>query len=246
MRAAMTAILLAVLAVMLTWEWMSPRSRWPAERWWWARLAVAVLAQVSVIYVVGRTAAPWLSRHPLVSSHPLGPIAGALVGVGALTLVDYAWHRACHATPLLWRWVHQLHHSPERVVLASTYYMHPFEMLANSVLTCVVCYGLLGLTPASASLVSFALGLTSLFAHWNVRTPRWVGFLLQRPESHCLHHAAVAQRANFSNLPLWDALFGTLANPPSRASDPVCGLGPGTEVRVLDMLKGVDVTRSAA
>ena len=27
------------------------------------------------------------------------------------------------------------------------------------------------------------------FQHANIRTPRWLGYLVQRPESHSLHHA---------------------------------------------------------
>jgi sterol desaturase/sphingolipid hydroxylase (fatty acid hydroxylase superfamily) len=236
-------VMLGALGVMLGVELVRPRSRWPVARGWWVRVIAAVLAQVVLVYTVGLAVEPWMIRHRTWSADALGTVGGALVGIAAYTFVDYWWHRARHASPFLWRWLHQIHHSAERIELGTTYYLHPFEMISNWLLMSAVCYGALGLAPAAASLASFTLGLTSLFAHWNVRTPHWLGYVVQRPESHCLHHAAAAQDANFGDVPLWDMLFGTFGNPPSNVGDPDCGLGQGNESRVMEMLRGVDVTR---
>ena len=46
----------------------------------------------------------------------------------------------------------------------------------------------LGLDPLAAALTGYFLAFFSFFQHWNVRTPQWVGYLIQRPESHCVHH----------------------------------------------------------
>jgi sterol desaturase/sphingolipid hydroxylase (fatty acid hydroxylase superfamily) len=81
--------------------------------------------------------------------------------------------------------------------------------------------------------------VAELFYHWNVRTPWWLGFLVQRPESHCVHHQAGLHAWNYADLPLWDALFGTLRNP--RRWDGSCGFGE-SEHRLGAMLLGVDVT----
>ncbi len=51
------------------------------------------------------------------------------------------------------------------------------------------------------------------FQHWNVRTPRWLGYLVQRPESHCVHHQYGVHAWNYSDLPVRDMLFGTFRNP---------------------------------
>jgi sterol desaturase/sphingolipid hydroxylase (fatty acid hydroxylase superfamily) len=88
-------------------------------------------------------------------------------------------------------------------------------------------------------------GLGELVYHWNVRTPYWLGFIFQRPESHCVHHQEGVHSSNYSDLPIWDMLFGTFRNP--RDFDARCGLGDG-EHRLGSMLAGLDVSapRSAA
>jgi len=57
-----------------------------------------------------------------------------------------------------------------------------------------------------------------------VRTPYWVGYIVQRPESHCIHHQEGMHAYNFSDLPLWDILFGSFRNP--RRGQARCGFGP--------------------
>ena len=74
-----------------------------------------------------------------------------------------------------------------------------------------------------------------------MRTPYWLGFIFQRPESHCIHHQAGLHSYNYADLPLWDILFGTFRNP--RAWQERCGFGDG-EHRLSEMLRGVDVLRT--
>lgn len=49
------------------------------------------------------------------------------------------------------------------------------------------------------------------WSHMNVKTPRWVGYIIFRPEQHSCHHAG--DECNFGVIPLWDWLFGTFENP---------------------------------
>ncbi len=70
----------------------------------------------------------------------------------------------------------------------------------------------------------------------DIRTPRWLGYLIQRPESHCVHHQRGWHRNNYSDLPLWDILFGTFENP--DASRYSCGFGVDAEQHVGTMLMG--------
>jgi hypothetical protein len=91
-------------------------------------------------------------------------------------------------------------------------------------------------------------GIAELGYHWNVRTPYWLGYIFQRPESHCVHHQEGLHSYNFSDLPLWDILFRTFNNP--REWQLRCGFGE-LEHRLPEMLIGVDVNagvepRSAA
>ncbi len=52
----------------------------------------------------------------------------------------------------------------------------------------------------------------------NIRTPQWLGYIVQRPESHSVHHGRGVHHYNYSDLPLFDILFGTFRNP--RNSSP--------------------------
>ncbi len=63
---------------------------------------------------------PWLQGHRLFSAEPLGLLGGVVVGYLGITFLWYWWHRARHASPLLWRTLHQVHHSPSRLELLTT------------------------------------------------------------------------------------------------------------------------------
>jgi hypothetical protein len=72
-------------------------------------------------------------------------------------------------------------------------------------------------------------------------TPRWIGYFLQRPESHLVHHLRNrrAHCFNYSDCPLWDILGGTFINP-DTFEGPV-GYEPEQEAQVIDMLLARDV-----
>ena len=74
-------------------------------------------------------------------------------------------------------------------------------------------YGIVGLGPQAGACVMLVNGVAELFYHWNVRTPRWVGYLVQRPESHCVHHQEGLHRYNYADLPVFDMMFGTFREP---------------------------------
>jgi len=154
----------------------------------------------------------------------------------AITFVFYWWHRARHEVPLLWRWLHQVHHSAARIEVATSFYKHPVEILFNSLLSSFILHALLGLSPLCASLVVTITGLAELVYHSNLSTPYWLGFVFQRPESHRRHHEIGHHRDNYSDLPVWDILFGTFDNP--RRSPRECGFGRERERQLLRMLLG--------
>jgi sterol desaturase/sphingolipid hydroxylase (fatty acid hydroxylase superfamily) len=137
--------------------------------------------------------------------------------------------------------VHQVHHSPQRIEVVTSFYKHPIEIAINGVLSSVVLYGLVGLGPEAGALVMVMNGMAELFYHWNVRTPVWLGYLIQRPESHCVHHQAGLHRHNYADLPVFDLIFGTFLNPPRWAGS--CGFEAEQSNRLGAMLVGRDVTR---
>ncbi|MDD9935570.1 MAG: sterol desaturase family protein [Myxococcales bacterium] len=225
--------------LMLAIERLWPGHVQPRVPRWWPRAAAASALQAAAVYLAGATWDTWLQSHRPWSADGLGVLAGALAGYLAVTLVYYFWHRARHEVPLLWRLCHQLHHSPRRIEVITSFYKHPLEILLNGVLSSAILYGLVGLGPTAAALAVLATGVAELFYHWNVRTPHWLGFLIQRPESHRVHHERDRHRLNYSDLPLWDMLFGTFHNPRPRVIE--CGFAPEQEARVGAMLRGQQV-----
>ncbi len=201
------------------------------------RAVVATAFQAAIAWTAGATWDETLAHARPWSLDALGTIGGALVGYVVITFVYYGWHRARHEVPWLWRHVHQLHHSPARIEVLTSFYKHPLEIVLNGLLSSAIVYVLVGLSRDAATLAVLMTGLAELFYHVNLRTPRWVGFFIQRPEMHQVHHARGRHTNNYGDLPLWDMLFGTYDNPACFTGD--CGFED--ETRIADMLRGRDV-----
>jgi sterol desaturase/sphingolipid hydroxylase (fatty acid hydroxylase superfamily) len=84
------------------------------------------------------------------------------------------------------------------------------------------------------------LTFNATFQHMSMKTPRWLGYILQRPESHSVHHGKGIHRFNYSDLPLWDMVFGTFRNP--REFQREHGFYKGASARIPEMLTFQDVT----
>lgn len=233
------AIVLAVALVMMIVEARGPGRNWPKVRGWWSRALLLNAFQVGSVWIAGAGWNGWMLRHRPWNADGLGVNGGAVIGYLAITFFYYWWHRWRHQSDFLWRWFHQVHHSPQRIEVITSFYKHPFEILVNSVLSSAILYLVVGVGPAAAAGAVLLSGLAELVYHWNVRTPYWLGFLFQRPESHCVHHEKGVHSFNYSDLPLWDMLFGTFRNP--REWNSQCGFEPAQESRFGEMLLGRDV-----
>lgn len=235
-------MLLAVLVVfgaavvMMTIERLAPGRRWPEVAGWWPRAALLNAAQLSVVFLAGVAWDGWMLRHRVWSLDVWPPIAAGALGYVIHSFVYYWWHRARHASPFLWRWLHQLHHSPQRIEVVTSFYKHPFELLSNGVLSSAILNLGVGLSPEAATVTFLCNALAEFFYHWNVRTPAWLGYVFQRPESHCVHHQQGLHAYNYGDLPVFDMLFGTWRNP--RQWQGACGLGPVAEHRLGSLLLG--------
>lgn len=97
----------------------------------------------------------------------------------------------------------------------------------------------LRLQSRAAGYYTLFIAAGEMFYHWNIKTPRWFGYIFQRPESHRVHHQFRHHTNNFSDLPIWDMLFGTFQNPLQFRGR--CGYEDWREDRFDDMIALRDV-----
>jgi sterol desaturase/sphingolipid hydroxylase (fatty acid hydroxylase superfamily) len=233
--------ILGLYAALVLWEAMFPARVLPAIRYWRTKglLAFAAYFLLSSYLPLWWSAA--LADWQLFDLTALGTWRGALVGVLIYEAGMYAWHRGMHGSTLLWRGFHQMHHSAERIDTFGAFWFSPFDMIGWTALFSICLTLGVGLTAEATTLVLLATTFFSVFQHANIRTPRWLGYLIQRPESHSYHHARGLHAGNYADLPVFDALFGTLHNPSGFAAE--AGFYDGASQRLPEMLRGIDVAQ---
>lgn len=212
----------------------------PTRLW---RLRALVVSGVSFGLALA-VAAAWgalLEGVSLLDGRALGPWGGAAVGVVVYQLLHYGYHRAAHRFDWLWRWAHQVHHSAESLDAFGAYYQSPLDALAFTSLSSLVFFPVLGLSVEAGVIGAAFLTFNAVFQHANIETPRWLGYLIQRPESHSLHHGRGVHAHNYADLPVIDMLFGTFSNPAAHREQ--VGFAPGSSARLGAMLLGRDVSR---
>ena len=178
----------------------------------------------------------WLGEHRLLAGDQLPLWAQLVLGFLALEFGIYAWHRTMHNTPFLWRWFHQMHHSAERVDIWGALYFHPFDTLGFTFVGSLMLVLGVGIGAEAAIAINLVATFMGLFQHANIRTPHWLGYLIQRPESHSAHHERGVHARNYGDLPIFDIIFGTFHNP--REFDGEVGFFEGGSRKVGAMLVG--------
>ena len=153
----------------------------------------------------------------------------------------YWYHRGVHRFDWTWRAAHQMHHSAEAIDAFSANYLHPIDLFMFTTWGSLIFFPLLGLNLEAGLIAGVWLGFNAMFQHANIRTPRWLGYFIQRPESHVVHHERGRHRYNYANLPLWDMAFGTFRNPES-VDQVQAGFYTGASSRISDMLLFKDVS----
>jgi sterol desaturase/sphingolipid hydroxylase (fatty acid hydroxylase superfamily) len=173
-----------------------------------------------------------------LQAHMSAPL-GAFVVYLFVTFVFYWWHRWRHEVYFFWLICHQLHHSASRIETITSFYKHPIELVINSIMIAFITFGLFGLSVEGSGWLLLYTATGEYFYHMNVRTPPWLGYVFQRPEMHRIHHERGRHYSNFSDLPVWDMLFGTFRNPPTF--DRPCGFKPEREQKFWQILACRDV-----
>ena len=233
--------------VLLAFAWAERASAaraFPSLRFWRVKGVLYLALYLELATIVPQTVDRWLSPLQLFDASGLGFGLQTLLAVLAIELVSYGWHRALHRVPLLWRWFHQMHHSAERVDVFGAFLFHPFDVVGFSVMGSVSLVLLVGVSPAAAGLANVIVFAAVVFGHTNVRTPRWIGYFVQRPENHGVHHQRGLHAYNYADFSIIDIAFGTFRNPETWQEP--AGFYDGASQRVGEMLIGRDVSELPA
>jgi len=228
-------LLFGITFLFFALERIFPGRELPESPQWYIRAALLNSCQIAIIAVSGVSWAKWLHQRSITHfSHPHSPVLQGLVGWFVGTFFFYWWHRARHNSDFLWRVFHQVHYSPARIELLTAFYKHPIEIAADSLLTSVILFLILGVSVEAAVWYNVFAAFGEYFYHSNIRTPHWVGFILQRPEHHSIHHQLDLHKFNYGDITLWDRLFGTFQETNDFALK--CGFPDGHEKNLGSML----------
>jgi len=229
----------AIYAALILWEHLAPARPLPRAKAWYMRGLVAFALYFAVSSYLPLLWTEYLQPFQLFDLAGLGIGTEALIGLLVYELCGYVYHRSMHASNMLWRGLHQMHHSAERVDTFGAFWFHPTDMIGWTLVSSIALTVVAGLSAEATTIVLLTVTLLSIFQHANIRTPRWLGYFVQRPESHSWHHARGRHRDNYADVPLFDILFGTFDNP--RDFAPENGFYDGASLRLAEMLAFRDV-----
>lgn len=232
--------ILATYAAFAAFETLRPGREVPAIARWRLKGAFFLVLGLGLTSVIPPLWDAWLGEHRLIDATGLGTWLGALYGFVVLELGVYLWHRSLHRSTWLWRALHQMHHSAERVDIWGSMYFHPLDVIGFAFVYSFMLVVVAGVTPEAALIANLSATFCSFFQHANIRTPSWLGYLIQRPEAHALHHGRGVHGFNYSDLPVWDMVFGTWKNPERWTGEN--GFYAGASARIPEMLVGLDVS----
>lgn len=235
-------IVLAMYAFLMLWETIFPARKLPHVKFWRLKGLLFFMGFFYLSSYLPLLTDPFLAKYQLIDLSGLPTISGVAIGVLFYQLCLYTWHFSIHRSNFLWRTFHQMHHSAERLDTFGAFYFSPMDMIAFTLLGSVVFALLMGLPPQSITAIILLLNFFSVFQHANIKTPHWLGYIIQRPESHTLHHGKGIHKYNYSDLPLYDIVFGTFKNPKGYESE--TGFYQGGSSKVWDMILFRDISSS--
>ena len=242
LEAILLPTIIGGFAVFALLDLIVPARTFPKIAWWRLRGVAYFVTYLGLSSVLPFVWDETLGAHRLIDGTGLGTSGGAAAGMAAYHLSAYGWHRLMHTSSFLFRGVHQLHHSSERIDIWSALMFSPLGMIMWTFVGSFALVFVVGITAEAAMVVGLVNTFLAYFQHANLRTPRWLGYIIVRPESHTLHHHRGVHAYNYSDIPVIDMLFGTFRNPTSEQADRPVGYYDGASDRVLEMLVGMDVT----
>ena len=221
LTAQRTVIGVGGLLVLLLLEQWVPFRR-PVERYWPRLLRNLAIAGGNTLVLSIFLGGLLLSAYQALELRRVGMLH--VLGVGgwvnilaSVVLLDgftYAWHRAYHRVPLMWR-LHRAHHSDLDLDVTSAGRFHLFEM-ALSALVRLGVIAAIGADAASVVIFEIVFGLANQIEHANVHLPPqlddWLQWIVVTPDMHRIHHSQRPEHtnSNFSTIfSWWDRLCGS-------------------------------------
>ncbi len=232
---------LGIYAVLIIWEALFPARPLPKVKHWKLKGMTSFAVFFFLSSYLPLLTDPFLSQFQIFDLTSLGNIGGGIVAILLYELGVFVWHRAMHKSNFLWRTFHQMHHSAERMDTYGAFYFSLFDMIGFTFLGSICLALLIGVTPQAVTIMLLATMFLGIFQHTNIKTPHWLGYFIQRPESHTIHHARGVHKHNYSDLPIFDIIFGSFKNPRDYRHE--TGFYQGASSRIMEMLTFQDINK---
>lgn len=219
-------VFLAVLFVMLLWEWRRPFRSFDQTKL--QRITIN-FGLMGVNFIVLRLlsgggaffAANYAAAHNLGIFHQVS-VPGwfsALICIVALDFAIYLQHIAFHWSPWLWR-LHKVHHCDLAFDATTAVRFHAVEILLSMYYKMVLVL-LLGVAPFIVIAFEILLNACAIFNHSNVRIPApWdnrIRLILITPDMHRIHHSCdpIETNSNYGfSVTWWDKICKTYRSTP--------------------------------
>ena len=236
--------ILSVAAVLLL-QWRLPWGRFTRDEGrWYRNVPIGLLNMVLFAAVCGAcvclAARAGQAHGGFFARLAVPHLAAIVLTVLVFDVVSWAWHRANHVIPVLWRF-HAVHHSDRVFDFTTALRFHGGELLLSLPLRLSIAF-LLAAPIEGILLFELLFGFFNLFEHGNIRLPARLEAVLATvfvvPALHRKHHSLKRAEldSNFSTLFIvWDRLFGTYHE--GRSTDDVkIGLPAVPTMRLLPLL----------
>jgi len=237
-------IAISMYALLIIWEALDPAKALPKVKNWKLKGMISFVIYFFLSSYLPLITDPFLSRYQLFDLTALGDVGGGILAIVLYEFGLFFWHWAMHRYDSLWRVFHQMHHSAERMDTYGAFYFSFFDMVGFTFLGSICLALLIGVTPEAVTIMLLTTMFLAIFQHTNIKTPQWLGYIIQRPESHTVHHAKGIHKYNYSDLPVFDIMFGTFRNPKGYEYD--TGFYDGASSKIVEMLTFQDVNKTAS
>jgi len=239
-----TILLILATTLFLILERVFPGRELPNSTGWYFRSISINLIQLGITLLTGKLWLVWFGNISLLNLSALNaPVIEGFIGWFIGTFVFYWWHRLRHKDGF-WVIFHQIHHSASRIEILTSFYKHPIEIFTNTFITALILFPISGVSLLASIWYNLFAATGEYFYHANIKSPEWLRYFIQTPELHSIHHQYNVHKYNFSDLPIWDRLFGTYKDTTTFTAR--CGFPEGAEQELTKMLVFKDVYETQA